>query len=99
MNDEVLANHFGMLEKFVKESSFWSGNVFNLDERGLTLDKECADRLAELQFLPERACKQKRTDMAMAEFSFKIRVTMMRIASAAGAVEQLSFFISGQHVQ
>lgn len=99
VNGNVLANHFATLEKLLHENNMGPEHIFNLDECGVTPDKDCGGRLPARRFLPARTCNKQRTDIEMAEFDYKHRVTMMPVVSAAGVTGPPLFVFSGTRVQ
>ena len=79
-NGAALANHFATLEKVIRENGIGPERIFNLDEAGVTPDRDTNGRRSSKRFM----ARDQQCDMQLNEWLYSNRVTIMPIISASG---------------
>ena len=81
VNSEVLTTHFAIPEKLIVENNLDASRIFNLDESGVTPEKDIYGVTSSKRLMPRSGCKDLRTP----EFRNLNRVTIMPVISASGS--------------
>ena len=94
VNMESLSPHFGTIEKLVNDNDMDASRIFNLDEVGISPNKDASRRLACKRIMPRRGNQ----DFVAPLFKYEDRVTMMPVISAASEAGPPLFVIKGKQM-
>lgn len=71
--------HFATLEKMVFENNLKALRILNVEECGVTPEKDFSGRLTVRFFLPRKYNSSEFFDIRLAEWSYDARITMMQV--------------------
>ena len=91
VNADALTTHFATLDNPIREHDLDSNRIFNLDESGITPDRDMYGITSAKRFMPRSACR----DLCTPEFRNLNRVTHMPIISASRACAPPLFVFKG----
>ena len=91
VNAGVLTTHFATLKKLREENNLDAPRIFNLDESGVTPERDLHGVTASKRLMPRSGCR----DICMPEFRNLHRVTIMPVISASGETAPPLFLFKG----
>ena len=94
VNSEVLSTHFATLEKLIQKNNLDAERNFNLDESGITPERDMHGITSTKRFMSRLGCR----DAEMPEFRNLSRVTLMPNISASGARAPPLFLFMGSRL-
>ena len=80
VNWEVLTSDVATLKNLIEEDNLDAPRIFNLDESGVTPERDLHGVTAAERLMPRSVCR----DLCMPEFRNRHRVTIMPVLSASG---------------
>lgn len=96
-NADVLTNHYTSYEHIVKTNNIDKARIFNLDETGVTPNKDTSGRSPSKRLL--RTGKASTSQIREVTFSYTHRITMLACVCADGTWTDPLFVIKGEDVE
>lgn len=94
VNMEALTTDFATVERYINDNHTDASRIFNLDEVGVTPDREVSRKLCGKRLMPREGVQ----DLTTCEFSYENRVTKMLIINVSGKCCPPLFVVKGRGI-